>query len=511
MLTEDLSFRSTIGQNIQDNSATFTAVGGSNLTIPGFYNIDNITGTPSVSNSMSRNRSIGVFGSMDFGYKDYAFMTVTGRNDWTSRLASDRNSFFYPSIGVSFIPTKAFDGLKGNVLNYAKISGNIAKVGNARVGTYQINETLVQPAGYAFGDLNSFILPTSTADPNLVNEFIVSKEASISLAFFKGDRVTLNASVFQSDNKDLVTNITTSRASGLSSSTINIGETQTRGYEIDLGIVPLKFDDFRWDLNLSLSHDKTIVKKVSDSATEVALNGNANVGIFATEGEEFPLIKGTGYQRDDQGRVLVDPNTGNPLKTDEFINLGVSNPDYILGLNTSVTYKGFRLAGVFDYRTGHQFWAGSKDWLSWSGHLVESAENGRRGFIFPNSAVETSPGVYEANTSVVTGGTTYSNYLDYFSNEYRDVSENFVIDATAFKVRELSLSYSFSQKVLKNSKINALTVGINARNPFTVLPAENRGYSDPEFSNTSGNSQGLSTVGRYPATRTYGMTVNLTF
>jgi TonB-linked SusC/RagA family outer membrane protein len=511
MLTEDLSFRSTIGQNIQDNSATFTAVGGSNLTIPGFYNIDNITGTPSVSNSMSRNRSIGVFGSMDFGYKDYAFMTVTGRNDWTSRLASDRNSFFYPSIGVSFIPTKAFDGLKGNVLNYAKISGNIAKVGNARVGTYQINETLVQPAGYAFGDLNSFILPTSTADPNLVNEFIVSKEASISLAFFKGDRVTLNASVFQSDNKDLVTNITTSRASGLSSSTINIGETQTRGYEIDLGIVPLKFDDFRWDLNLSLSHDKTIVKKVSDSATEVALNGNANVGIFATEGEEFPLIKGTGYQRDDQGRVLVDPNTGNPLKTDEFINLGVSNPDYILGLNTSVTYKGFRLAGVFDYRTGHQFWAGSKDWLSWSGHLVESAENGRRGFIFPNSAVETSPGVYEANTSVVTGGTTYSNYLDYFSNEYRDVSENFVIDATAFKVRELSLSYSFSQKVLKNSKINALTVGINARNPFTVLPAENRGYSDPEFSNTSGNSQGLSTVGRYPATRTYDMTVNLTF
>jgi TonB-linked SusC/RagA family outer membrane protein len=511
MLTEKLSLKSTIGQNIQDSSSSSTAVSGSNLTIPGFYNIDNITGTPSVGNSSFRARTMGVFGSIDLGYSDYAFMTITGRNDWTSRLAKDRNSFFYPSVGVSFIPTKAFEGIKGKVLNYAKVSANIAKVGNARVGTYQINETLNQASGFAFGDLNSFGNRTSIADPNLVNEFIISKEASLSLAFFKGDRVTLNASVFQSDNKDLVTSITTSTASGLSSSTINIGETQTTGYEIDLGLVPIKLDNLRWDLNLSFSHDKTVVKKVSDFADEVALNGNNSIGVFAVEGEEFPLIKGTGYQRDDSGRVLIDPNTGNPLKSDEFINLGQANPDYIIGLNTAITYKGFRLAGVFDYRTGHQFWAGSKDWLSWSGHLVESAENGRRGFIFPNSAIETSPGVYTTNSNVVTGGTTYADYLNYFSNEYRDVSENFVIDATAFKVRELSLSYSFSQKMLKNSAINALSIGVNARNPFTVLPAENRGYSDPEFSNTSGNSQGLSTVGRYPATRTYGMTVNLTF
>ena len=511
MLTDDLNFKSTIGQNIQDNQSSFTSVGGSNLTIPGFYNIDNITGTPRTGNSHSRSRTMGLFASVDLGYKDYAYLTLTGRNDWTSRLAKDRNSFFYPSVGVSFIPTKAFTSIKGDILTYAKVSANLSKVGNAGVGTYQVNSTLNQASGFAFGNLNSFGLDTSIADPNLVNEFIISKEATLSLAFLKGDRITLDASIYQSDNKDLITNITTSTASGIRSSFINIGETQTTGYEIDLGLVPLKLKDFRWDLNLSFSHDKTVVKKVSENADEVALNGNSNVGIFATVGEEFPLIKGTGYQRDDQGRVIIDQTTGNPLKTDEFINLGVANPDYIAGLNTSVTYKGFRLAGVFDYRTGHQFWSGSKDWLAWSGHLVESAENGRRGFIFPNSSVETSPGVYTANTNVTTGGTTYSNYLDYFSNEYRDVSENFVLDATAFKVRELSLSYAFSDKMLENVGITALRIGVNARNPFTVLPAENRGYSDPEFSNTSGNAQGLSTAGRYPATRTYGMTVNLTF
>ncbi|NQY28747.1 MAG: SusC/RagA family TonB-linked outer membrane protein [Flavobacteriaceae bacterium] len=511
MLTDDLNFKSTVGHNIQDNQSSFTSVGGSNLTIPGFYNIDNITGTPRVNNSHARSRTMGLFASVDLGYKDYVYMTLTGRNDWTSRLAKGSNSFFYPSAGISFIPTKAFTGLKGDILTYAKVSANLSKVGNAGVGTYQINTTLNQASGFAFGNLNSFGLDTSIADPNLVNEFIISKEATLSLAFLKGDRITLEASIYQSDNKDLITNITTSTASGLASTLINIGETQTTGFEIDLGLVPLKFKDFRWDLNLSLSHDKTVVKKVSDSADEVALNGNNSIGIFATVGEEFPLIKGTGYQRDDQGRVIIDETTGNPLKTEEFIKLGVANPDYILGLNTSVTYKGFRLAGVFDYRTGHQFWSGTKDWLSWSGHLVESAENGRRGFIFPNSSIETSPGVYTANTNVTTGGSTYANYLDYFSNEYRDVSENFVLDATAFKVRELSLSYAFSDKMLKNVGITALRVGVNGRNLFTVLPGENRGYSDPEFSNTSGNAQGLSTSGRYPATRTYGMTVNLTF
>ncbi|RLJ61954.1 TonB-linked SusC/RagA family outer membrane protein [Lacinutrix venerupis] len=513
MLTDDLSFKATLGNNVQDNWSSLTSVNGSNVTIPNFYNISNITGIPGVSNSSFRSRSYALFGSFDFGFKDYLFLTLTGRNDWTSRLAADRNSFFYPSVGVSFVPTTAFPSLKeGGVLNYAKISANLARVGNDRVGTYETNSTLNQVAGYPYGGLNSFAIDATVADPLLVNEFIDSKEVSLNLAFFKGDRITLGASYYITNNKDLVTNVSTSTASGLTNSTINIGETETKGYEIDLGITPIRTADFRWDINMSLSSDETIVKKVSDNTDEVSLgNGNADVGIFATVGEPFPLIKGTGYQRDPQGRVLIDPSTGNPLKTSEFINLGVANPDYIVGLNTSLTYKGFRLAGVFDYRTGHQFWAGTKDWLSWSGHLVESAENGRRGFIFPNSAIETSPGVYQANTNVVTGGTTYANYLDYFSNEYRDVSENFVLDATAFKVRELSLSYAFNKDVLNALGFSDFRIGINARNPFVVLPKENRGYADPEFSNTTGNAQGLSVTGQYPATRTYGMTVNLTF
>jgi hypothetical protein len=164
-----------------------------------------------------------------------------------------------------------------------------------------------------------------------------------------------------------------------------------------------------------------------------------------------------------------------------------------------------------DYRTGHQFWSGAKSWLSWSGHLIESAENGRTGFIYPNSAIETSPGVYEANTGIITGGTSYSTFLNYYSNDYYTVTENFVIDATAFKVRELALSYTIPTKMLEKTAISNVIVGLNARNPFIVLPKENRSYNDPETSNTTGNGQGLAAINQYPATRALGFSLNVTF
>ncbi|WP_417197335.1 SusC/RagA family TonB-linked outer membrane protein [Bizionia sp.] len=515
MLTDDISLTALVGNNIQDNMFSATQVNGSNLTIPGYYNIDNITGRPNTFNTIQRDRRFSLLGSLDLGYKDFLYLSVTGRNDWTSRLADDRNSFFYPSVGLSFVATNAFPGLKkGGILNYAKISGNWAKVGNDRVGPYQINSTLNQATGYPFGGLNSFVLDQTIADPLLVNEFIESYELNLNLAFFKGDRVRLDFSIYETKNTDLVTGITTSAASGLANTTVNVAASTTKGFEIDLGLTPIRTKDFRWDLDVNFATDETVIDKISDNSDEVALAAFADIGIFATAGEEFPLIKGTAYQRDPQGRVLIDPSTGNPLKTGSFQVLGKSNPDYVVGLNTAVNYKGIRLAAVMDYRTGHQFWAGTKDWLSWSGHLVESADGGRRGFIFPNSAINTGTAanpVYEANTNVITGGTTYANYLDYFSNEYRSVSENFVLDATAFKVRELSLSYAFSKEMLKNVGLSSLRLGVNARNPFTVLPAENRGYADPEIGRSSGNDQGLSVTGQYPITRTYGMTLNLTF
>ncbi len=522
-LSDDFTFKANLGNNIRDNKFTTESVGGDNLTIPGFYNISNVTGTPRTpgfsnglfSNGQSRSRSIGVFANIDLGFRDFLFLNATARNDWTSTLDPSNNSFFYPSVGLSFIATKAFPEIKGDILNFAKLSASVVRVGNdGGIGAYQTVPVYAQAANFPYGSLNSFVQDVSITDPMLEPEFVTSREFNLNLGFFN-DRITLDGSYYFSTNTNQIANTSTSYASGITNSRINIGETETKGYEIDLGIVPIRTQDFRWDARISYSTNETEVIKISDDTDEIALQSfpnNANpVGVFAIVGEEFPTIKGTAYLRDPQGRVLIDPTNGTPRVSSDLQVLGKSNPDYILGLNTSFTYKGIRLSGVFDYRTGHQFWSGAKSWLSWSGHLIESAVNGRGGFIYPNSAIETSPGVYEANTSIVTGGTTYSNYLNYFSNDYYSVTENFVLDATAFKVRELSLSYTLPASFLERTPLTGFTFGINARNPFTVLPKENRGYNDPETSNTTGNGQGLAAINQYPVTRSYGFTLNVKF
>ena len=519
-LTDKLRFAANIGNNMQDTYSQSTSVGGDNLTIPGLYNISNITGDPRRSNSFFRTRRMSLFANLDFAlgkgdeYSEFLFLNLTARNDWDSRFKGfEKDNYFYPSVGLSFIPTKAFEGLKSDKFNYWKLAVSGVKVGNASIlGAYQSELAYFTASGFPFGDLNSFTPDTTPTNPELTPEFMTTLEATTSLGFFK-DRLTLDASVFQTTTTDLITNQQLSAGTGLVSQLTNIGELTNKGFEIDLGFTPIKTDNWKWENRLSYYSAKTTVDKVSDQSTEIPLVNftGTGVGIFATEGEEFPLIKGIGYARDDQGRVLIDPVSGNPVRTDEYVVLGKSTPDYIINYNTSVEYKGFRLAAVMDYRTGHQFWAGTKDWLSWSGHLYESAINGRSGFIFPNSAIETSPGVYTANTSVVTGGNSYTSYLNYFSNEYRAVTENMVLDATAFKVRELSLSYSFNPELIKKTGLTSLRLGINARNPFIVLPKENRGYHDPEQSRSSGNDQGLAVTGQYPATRTFGFALNASF
>ena len=148
--------------------------------------------------------------------------------------------------------------------------------------------------------------------------------------------------------------------------------------------------------------------------------------------------------------------------------------------------------------------------MMWSGHLVESAQGGRGAFIFPNSAIEVSEGVYETNTSIPSGGTTAAGIVNFWG-AMQGLGETAILDATAFKVRELSLSYALSPSLLENTFFDAVSISANARNPITILPGENRGYADPESNFTGGNAQGVSTIGQYPPTKTYGVGVNLTF
>ena len=507
-LTDNISFKANIGNNITNGEFNQTSMKGEKLVIPGLYNISNITGNTVNRDFKSQKRGYGFFANVDLGYKDYLFLNLTARKDWSSVLPKDNNSYFYPSAGVSFIPTKAFENFGGNVLTHAKLSASIVKVGNSIVEPYDINDRFesATDGGFPYTNNNSFVQTLAITSPDLRPEFVLSKEFNINLEFFKR-RITFDLGYYYSNNTDQILETSPSTASGSNSATINIGETVTQGLELDLGLTPIKTENFSWDFRIGYSAPKTEVKKVTDTSNQAAVGTYiGTVGIAAITGEQFPMIVGTGYQRDLNGSVVIDPATGDPLKATN-VKLGKTTPDYILGLTNTFRYKNLKLTSVFDYRTGHVFYAGVKDGLIQNGSDIVTAQNGRDPFIFPNSVIETSPGVFTPNNTVTTSGGQ-----DYYTGIYREIDENFVLDATAFKCREIALSYSFSNKALKNTFIDGLSVGLNARNVFMILPKENRNYTDPEFSFTArGNSVGLSTGAQAPPTRTYGFNINVTF
>ena len=517
-LTKDISVKALVGGNLTSSLIDRLDMGGNGLLIPGFYDISNITDIPEVDETQTRQRSVALFSNIDLAYRDYLFLNATARNEWTSKLAKNNNSFFYPSVGVSFVPTSAFKSIKGKTLSKMKLSASYVKVGNANaVDPYVLNERAVQAPGYSFGNLNSFIASVRGADANLKPETVTSNELNANFEFLNVGvpRITLDATATFAKNKDQILEISPSRASGLQNVFVNVGQTSSKSYEVDLGLVPLRTDNFQWDLNLGYATYKTVVDRVSRQATQIETrfvdnngdgirDGGTTVGIAAIEGQEFPLIRGTAYTRDPQGRIVLDAQ-GNPIRSGELKVLGKVTPDYVLNFRTGLRYKSVRLNAVMDYRTGHKFYSGTANNLTAIGGTIETAQNGRKPFLYPNSSIQTAPGVYTENTSVLTGGTSAAAFQRYITQNYESIDENFVLDATALKLREVSLTYDFSKKLLENTSIDALSLGVSGRNLFMLLPKANRGYNDPEI------GTGLEFFSQTPPTRMYTFSLNVTF
>ncbi|MEZ4803235.1 MAG: SusC/RagA family TonB-linked outer membrane protein [Gelidibacter sp.] len=516
-LGKNITFKSLIGFNSFEEAAYLHETYGRDLTIPGFYDVDNISSGIQVAEGKSKERSQAVFVNMDFGYKDYLFLNLTGRQDWSSRLFFNGakigdTGFFYPSAGLSFIPTRAFPEIQNDVLHKIKLGASYTKVGNVgALAPHRIVDSGTQAPGFPYTSTgaNAFILPGNTTASGIEPEFVTTYEALMNLELFniKGrPLVTLDASYSHYINENQLLNTTPSSTSGVTQALINVGETKTDAFELDLGLNPIKTEDWSWSANIGYSTSKTTVVKVTDDANSVVIRGGTP-GIYAIEGEEFPVIQGSYYERDNQGRVIIN-EAGEPQVASGLKILGKVTPDYIINFSTNLNWKGFSLSATGDFRTGHSFYSNVYNNLTGQGRSFLTAENGRGYFIFPNSTVEGS-GV--TNTSVLTGP-SYSSVSEYaaYQNFIQDgaflgVDENFVIDATALKIREIALSYSLSGPVLDNLFLNEVVLGVSGRNLITVLPKENRGYHDPEIGN------GLEQFSQTPPTKFYTLNVKLKF
>jgi hypothetical protein len=313
------------------------------------------------------------------------------------------------------------------------------------------------------------------------------------------------------NTKNLITATTPSRASGATSFLTNIGELSGSGLELSLGGTVVNIGEFKWRLDVNYTAYETKVKEIKDDLKEVGIDVyTAGYGTFAIVDQAFPQIKASSYVRDPQGRVVVDAVSGNPL-VGEVVALGKTTPDYIIGAFSQMTYKGFNLSATFDYRTGHVYYEQGSDQMEFTGRSVASVSSNRQDFVWPNSVIEVSENQFTPNTNIpITGGV-----MTFWQNRYNEIKENYVKDATAFKIREVALTYTFPKELLSSLKVvNKLSVGFVARNPLVILPEENR-FSDPEFNNTratdSANSVGIGGYFQSPPTRTYVFNLNIEF
>ena len=516
--SKDFEVKGMLGWSLQDNFSEFKYAEASALALDDFFNLKNKVGELSGSNSISRSRKVGVFGSIDLAWKDWAFLQLTGRNDWTSLLDPTNWSFFYPSANASVVLTDAIPSLKSDAFNHFKMRASAAKVGTVNIGAYQLENTAATADGFPFGTLAAYQLSSTLRTSDLEPEFTTEYEIGAEFGFFR-NRITLEAAAYFQKTTNQTVNVSIPTSTGFSSRYINAGTMEGKGIELDLRLNPLiKISDFRWNVGFNVTFLETKVTELAGDATELILDDD--YAGYAILGMSFPQIKATDWKRNSEGKVIVDSKTGMPTAGD-IIPAGTSDPTVRLGLTSNMKWKGFTLGATFDYRGGHYTRFGIEYNALFTGSSYLSATSGRQRFVFPNSVIEVKDAngnvSYQDNTNITvrTGG------VDFWNGVYKQGRANQVISAASWRLRELSLGYDVPQKYLKKvGFLQRASFSLVGRNLFMWTPKTNI-FGDPDFTGTGGNSnisgssynKNVSGMGATSSTstRNYGFNLLLSF
>ncbi|KIA94939.1 hypothetical protein OC25_08385 [Pedobacter kyungheensis] len=511
---DDFKFDLTVlGQLIQNQSKSTTAsVNG--LVTAGVFNLGNSTNNPTASEGNSLTRSYGLSGKLDIGFKDYLFLSLTGRNDWVSVLAPENRSFFYPSATLSFVASDAIEAIKDiKEIDFIKLRGGWSKVGQVNIGAYNLVPTFGQGAGYPYNGQGGLSVGNTLISKDLKPEITSGFEYGIETSFFQS-RLSLTATYYNTKTKDQTVPTGVSSTTGYTNYLVNAGQTTSKGWETSLNVVPFKTNDWEITLGTNYAYYDNTVDYISADLSQLTLGAyGGTVGSYAIAGQQFPVIQGTTHVRDNQGRIIVDRITGYPSATTGISILGQANAKHILGVNVNIHYKGFNLYGSGEYRGGNVIYNAAGSTFDFSGAGINSAAYNRDRFVIPNSSyLDPATNTYVANTNITVrdGGPGYWT----IAGPRTGINENYVTSGAFWKIRELSLSYDVPAAFLAKSKVvKAARISVQGRNLFIFLPKTNV-YTDPEYSDgngsSSGNAIGLTNLNQTPPSRYYGATLTLT-
>lgn len=509
-LVKDFKFKLIVGGNINQRLNQSTNIDAVGLTVDQLYNYTNAS-SKNPTSIYTQRRLLGLYSALSVSYKDYLYLDVTGRNDWTSTLPIANRSYFYPSVSGSFVFSELLRDKNMDWLSYGKLRASWASVGSdleaykldyqydpiSTVFLQYVSSTaVVFPAGPIS---TAFTAPKILPNPELKPQKQNSYELGAELKFLN-NRIGIDFAFYNNLTKDQLIPIDVPIATGYFAKYVNAGAIRNKGIEIALNLVPVKTKDFNWNIDLNFGKNKQTVDELAPGLLQYSLaSGYSGLSIKAAVGEPFGLY-GSKWLRDDNGRFIINAANGQKIaKTNQ--RLGNIYADWTMGINNSFNYKGFNLSALIDIRKGGVFYSGTVANLRGSGLAKETG--GDRAPVLVSGVNSLGGGQYQENAKTMTA-------QDYWVWESSTTNtEGNVFDAGFVKLREVSLSYAIPAKAFKSGFIRGVQVGLEGRNLWLIK--SHVPHVDPEL-----NFFGAGSVGEgvefnsIPTTRSFGMNLRLT-
>lgn len=493
-ITEKLNLNASVGGNLSKRTTESMNVNGSQFKIPTRSFLANTSIQNSSQTPLQTKKVNSLYGSLSFAYDDFMYLDVTGRNDWSSTLASDNRSYFYPSVSYAILVDRFLDPAK-NTVDMLKLRAGWAEVGND-TGVYQIYQTFDVPQKGYLG-LTTLNAPNVRYNEGLKPESVKSLEFGAEGKFF-GNRLYFDFSLYDIKTNDMIFDLPVAAATGYNYYRSNIGEVENKGVELLIGGAPIRTEDFTWDVSFNFSKNKNTVNDLIDGLDGTVLNttNSGNVAITANVGGGIGDIYGTVWATNENGEKLVNAE-GIPIATGERELLGNAQPDWIGGITNTFSYKNLSLRFLVDGRIGGEIYSATSASLDGAGVSKRSLQYRGEGVVV--DAINEGTGTQ--NTERITA----QEYWGALSG----MADGYVYDQTNIRLREFSLNYAFNRDLVQKVGLNSASIGLVGRNLFFFYKKAKD--IDPDATLGTGLSgQGIS-INNVPTVRSLGVNLNLKF
>jgi TonB-linked SusC/RagA family outer membrane protein len=513
-VSQDFYVNASIGGEVQrrDYSMRHMSTGG--LVAPRIYSINNAAVTPTTTDRVEEKQVNSLFAASTIGFRDYLYLDLTARNDWSSTLPIQNNSYFYPSASLAFIFTDAFE-MGGDVLNFGKLRTSWTRVGND-TDPYRLRRVWDIPGTGRFGDLPYFTMPDVLPNPDLRPERTESIEFGLEMRFL-ANRFGLDATYYNRRTFDQIIPVQISPATGYTQQIVNAGEIVNNGLELALNAVPVQTADFVWDMRVNWATNRNEVVSLHEDLESFILGSSWDVTVQARPGEAFGTLYGQGFLRDDAGNIIVNAR-GIPMRDPTIRSFGSYQPDWTAGISNTFTYRGISLSSLIDMRQGGVLTSTTYMFGRYTGILTETLEGRAEyenidgtwvrtsgGFVFDGGRWADGAVKQDGTPNDIVVGAQEFNEGTFFGN-----AESHIFDASYIKLRELRLNYRIPQQWLRQMDVpvRGIDLGIVGRN--LLILHKNAPHIDPETAFNAGNVQGLES-NQFPAARNFGFNVRVDF